>query len=209
MLARFSPESIDPFVRRTRRREKLAYGQNISSPILDAEEKVRSLNKMRRASRQGFYRTRVMGFLETVGFDTFGMGLPNIPLFTSSLAISLLEVGRMFGFREFQSFDMYYLLHIIQFALNPTEERLDRLKNVAKMRQETKVDERRMEEAIRRTSYELSGKIPKLSYSNGKKYHIAEGFAMQKLMKRLLDAASFAYELRRFKRTKYENRYNK
>ena len=50
MLARFSPESIDPFVRRTRRREKLAYGQNISSPILDAARPGRSVPIRRTAS---------------------------------------------------------------------------------------------------------------------------------------------------------------
>lgn len=173
------------------------YKTTDKNTALKAEQGVREVHKLRRNAKRGRGRLRFLTFLEGGGFESFGLGFPNLPLFTSSIIMTIYEVGRSFGFKGVTGKDLYFLLKVAEFAFEPNEKKLRELMYLAKLTDSRHLDKKiDLDKAIEDTSKSLSMNLPYQKAKNKNFPRLSSGLTNEKMLRVILDVASFAYELR-------------
>ena len=112
-------------IEKTYQKEKKEYRQKINTYAAGLKETRKNLKAFSKQAGASKTKNLVVSGVEGIGTGIFGVGIPDIPLFTGVILKSLYEIALSYGYRYDTEEEEIFLLKVIETSLSHGEELLD------------------------------------------------------------------------------------
>lgn len=189
-------EKGDAVIGKTWRRDEGEYQQKLNAYAVDLKENRKNLKAFTRQAEAAKAKNLLISGVEGIGTGAFGIGIPDIPLFTGVILKSLYEIAVSYGYSYEPEAEQVFLLEIIKASLERGEEiRVDNERINRWIEGTGKLEGK--EALIRKTADRLAGELLYMKFVQGLPIvGIAGGISDCVYLKRIADYAQMKYRRR-------------
>lgn len=109
-------------IEKTYRREKIEEDYQIRQYIVDVKQDLKSLRSFTKKTRDTSNKNLLLTGASGIGMGVLGIGIPDIPLFTSMILKNMYEIALQYGYQYETENERYFILLLIQTALSYGED---------------------------------------------------------------------------------------
>ena len=185
-------------IEKTYRKEEIEKQYQINEFTNQIKQDKKSIRTFSKNARSSGAKNLVMSGAAGIGMGIFGVGLPDIPVFTAMILKSIYEIAMHYGYSYETEEEQYFILLLIQGAVTHGEEMLviDREINQY-ISSSIWVQEKAKEEMIQKTASYLSKELLYMKFLQGIPVVGAVGGAYDVVyLKQITEYANLKYERR-------------
>ena len=185
-------------IEKTYRKEEIEKQYQINEFTNQIKQDKKSIRTFSKNARSSGAKNLVMSGAAGIGMGIFGVGLPDIPVFTAMILKSIYEIAMHYGYSYETEEEQYFILLLIQGAVTHGEEMLvvDREINQY-ISSSIWIQEKAKEEMIQKTASYLSKELLYMKFLQGIPVVGAVGGAYDVVyLKQITEYANLKYERR-------------
>lgn len=199
-------------IEKTYRKEDIKKNYLINELTNELRQNKKSLRAFSKNARGSGTKNLVMSGAAGISMGIFGVGLPDIPVFTAMILKSIYEIAMNYGYSYETEEEQYFILLLIQGAVTHGEEMLSVDKEINQyITSSIWMQEKSKEEMIQKTAAYLSKELLYMKFLQGIPIVGAVGGAYDVVyLKQITEYANLKYERRFLEmlgRKKNENKH--
>ena len=189
-------------IEKTYRKEDGEYRQKLNAYAAELKESRKNLKAFSRQAGATKAKNLLISGVEGIGTGVFGIGIPDIPLFTGVILKSLYEIAVSYGYAYESGREQVFLLEIIKIALERGGELAEDNERINRWIEGTgSLEEKQV--VMRKAANRLSEELLYMKFVQGLPIiGIAGGLSDCVYLKRITDYAELKYR-RRFLQDRY------
>lgn len=185
-------------IEKTYRKEELEKTYKINACTEEIRHNRKNLQAFSKKAKSTGRKNLLLSGVSGIGLGVFGVGIPDIPLFTGMLFKSIYEIALSYGYEYESEEEKYYILRLIQGAVSYGEEmtKIDQSVNDFMMENTLPQDYSR-EQQIHASAAALSKELLYMKFLQGVPFVGVVGGAYDAVyMKRITEYANLKYHRR-------------
>lgn len=192
-------------IERTYPKDKREYTQKINAYAVELKESRKNLKAFSKQAGASKRKNLMVSGVEGIGTGLFGIGIPDIPLFTGLILKSLYEIAVSYGFPYDSEEEEIFLLNVIKTSLSYGAELTAGDQKINRWIEKREAFDSEKTEAVRQAAERLSEELLYMKFVQGLPIvGIAGGISDCVYLKRITDYGELKYR-RRFLLDKIKN----